>query len=246
MEGAITGIADRMDTLVGCFGVGIIPSGSKDPFALRRAALGIVNIILKLNLKISLIKLCEEALNNLENDKVLKRAKADVQKEVEEFLKQRLINIFVDLGHKKNIVMSVVAQDYDYPTETLEKIKIIEEYLQKDEFKKLLLAIKRVDNISKSGSKASVSEDLFENDYERELHQATLSLEKDVEEAVKNKNYREYFDKLVSITDKIDKYFENVVVMSKDEKIKENRIASLCNLMVLFNKMLDISLILED
>lgn len=246
MEGAITGIADRMDTLVGCFGVGIIPSGSKDPFALRRAALGIVNIILKLNLKISLIKLCEEALNNLENDKVLKRAKADVQKEVEEFLKQRLINIFVDLGHKKNIVMSVVAQDYDYPTETLEKIKIIEEYLQKDEFKKLLLAIKRVDNISKSGSKASVSEDLFENDYERELHQATLSLEKDVEEAVKNKNYREYFDNLVSITDKIDKYFENVVVMSKDEKIKENRIASLCNLTVLFNKMLDISLILED
>lgn len=110
----------------------------------------------------------------------------------------------------------------------------------------MLLAIKRVDNISKSGSKASVSEDLFENDYERELHQATLSLEKDVEEAVKNKNYREYFDKLVSITDKIDKYFENVVVMSKDEKIKENRIASLCNLMVLFNKMLDISLILED
>lgn len=62
--------------------------------------------------------------------------------------------------------MSVVAQDYGYPTETLEKIKIIEEYLQKDEFKKLLLAIKRVDNISKSGSKASVSEDLFENDYE--------------------------------------------------------------------------------
>src|SRR3712207_3550291 len=94
MEGILVGIADRLDTLVGCFGVGVIPSGSKDPFALRRAALGIVNIILHSKLDISLRDLVNVSLDSLEKDGVLKRDRVEVEKEVMEFFKQRLSNIF--------------------------------------------------------------------------------------------------------------------------------------------------------
>ena len=98
MEGIIAGIADRVDTLVGCFGVGVIPSGSKDPFALRRAALGIVNIIVNSKLNISLKALVNKSLDTLVADGVLKRDRATVEAEVLEFFKQRAINIFEDMG----------------------------------------------------------------------------------------------------------------------------------------------------
>ncbi|MGL4904783.1 MAG: glycine--tRNA ligase subunit beta, partial [Cetobacterium sp.] len=123
IEGIIAGISDRMDTLCGCFGVGIIPSGSKDPFALRRSALGIVNIILDSNLNISLNSLVERALSALEETGVLKRNKTEVLTEVLEFFKQRALNVFTEMGYSKDIVSAVVDKSFDNLVDTLLRIK---------------------------------------------------------------------------------------------------------------------------
>ena len=98
LEGIITGICDRLDTLVGCFGIGLIPSGSKDPFALRRASLGIVNIILNSRLDISLFELVDYSAQIFESKGILKRDRVEVVQDVKEFFKQRVINVLGEKG----------------------------------------------------------------------------------------------------------------------------------------------------
>ncbi len=124
-EGIVAGICDRIDTLVGCLGVGIQVTGSKDPFALRRAALGIVNVILNSNLNVSLEALVDKSIEVLEDDGVLKKDKVALKKEVLEFLKQRVINVFTDMGYRRDIISAVVEKSWDNVVETRTMVEVL-------------------------------------------------------------------------------------------------------------------------
>ena len=245
-EGIVVGIADRLDTLVGCFGVGVIPTGSKDPFALRRAALGILNIMLSSKLDIDINDLLELSLNIYDRNKILKSDREIVRKDVLDFLKQRLLNILSEMNHNKNIINSVLNVQFDNPTDILNKVKIIEEYLEKEEFRKLLLAVKRVYNISDKTIEINVEENLFENEFEQKLWSASKKLDDETRSFVERREYKNYMESLLEITDVIDDYFANVKVMSDNEKVKKNRISQLNYLIEVFSRIFDISLILED
>ncbi len=223
IEGIITGISDRMDTLVGCYGVGLIPTGSKDPFALRRAALGIVNIIIAANLNISLRDLLKVTLDTLDEDKVLKVDRLKVEKDIMEFFKQRMINVFSDMKYKKDVINAVLEKNAENIIDSLNKIMTIEEMLKDENFKKLLQTVKRVENITKDSENTKVNEKLFENDYEKNLWNKSLELKKKIDKLVANKDYSEYFMAISEILADVDSYFENTIIMTENKKLSENR-----------------------
>ncbi|SJZ33385.1 glycyl-tRNA synthetase beta chain [Cetobacterium ceti] len=244
-EGVIAGITDRLDTLCGCFGVGIIPSGSKDPFALRRAALGIVNIILNSKLDLSLDELVEESLKTLETAGVLKRPKAEVKKEIMEFFKQRAINVLTDMNYSKDVVLAVLDTDYDNLVEAQMKIEALEKFAKNEKFNKLVSMLKRVGNISKDHEGTVIDGNLLVADIEKELYTKSLEVSKAVEVELSNKEYTQYLETILSTEEVIDKYFESVMVMDKDENIKNNRLSQLRFISEIFNKIANLTLIEE-
>ena len=224
IEGIIAGISDRVDTLVGCFGVGLIPTGSKDPFALRRTALGIVNIIINANLDISLKDLVKVSLDALEAD-------------VLDFLKQRIINVFTDMKYRKDVILAVLDKDSDNITNALEIVKVITEKLSKDKMQALLQAVKRVFNIMKGSKDVTIKEKLFKTDIEKTLYTESKKVGEEAEKAIKEKEYADYFEKLFTLVPTIDKYFETVIVMDEDKNVRDNRIGQLTYIMNLFGKI---------
>ena len=238
IEGIIAGISDRLDTLVGCFGVGLIPTGSKDPFALRRAALGIVNIIVNSGLDISLKELVNVSLDALEEDGVLKTERTKVEADVLEFLKQRIINIFTDMKYRKDIIAAVLDRNADNIINSLEIVKTITEKITKDKFIKLLQTVKRVSNIVKNNKTKDIKEELFKNDFEKNLFATSKKLAGELTSLVKNKEYGEYFEKISDLVPTIDSYFENTIVMDEDNEVKQNRINQLTYVIVeIFDKV---------
>ena len=237
IEGIIAGISDRIDTLVGCFGVGVIPTGSKDPFALRRTALGIVNIIINANLDISLKDLVKVSLDTLEADKVLKTDREKVEADVLDFLKQRIINVFTDMKYRKDVILAVLDKDADNIITALEIVRVITEKLSKDKMQALLQTVKRVFNIMKGSKDVTIKEKLFKNDIEKILYTESKKVEEEVEKAIKEKEYADYFEKLFTLVPTIDKYFDTVIVMDEDKNVRDNRIGQLTYIMNLFGKI---------
>ncbi|MBC2851430.1 glycine--tRNA ligase subunit beta [Cetobacterium sp. 8H] len=245
IEGIVTGICDRLDTLCGCFGVGIIPSGSKDPFALRRAALGIVNIILDSELNISIKSLVEKSLETLEESGVLKRPKAEVVAEVMEFFKQRALNVFTEMGYSKDIVSAVVDKSYDNLVDTLLRIKAVDEFTKMDSFNNLVSLMKRVGNISKGFEGIIINPNLLKEEIEKDLFKKSQEVSKDVEIKLAEKDYIGYLNVILSTEDIINRYFETIMVMDKDEEIKNNRLSQLNYIATIFNKIVNLTLIEE-
>ena len=238
IEGIITGLSDRIDTLVGCFGVGLIPTGSKDPFALRRTALGIVNIIINANINISLKELVNVSLDALQADQVLKGDRAKVEADVLDFLKQRMINVFTDMKYRKDIVLAVLDRDADNITNALEIVKVISEKLALNKLEALLQVAKRVTNIiTKGNNNVTVKEKLFKEEIEKTLYAEAKKIGEEAEKSIKENEYADYFEKIISLVPTIDKYFEAVIVMDEDKNIRENRINQLTFIKNLFDRI---------
>ncbi|HRS98257.1 MAG TPA: glycine--tRNA ligase subunit beta, partial [Smithella sp.] len=146
-EGAIVGIADKMDTIAGFFGVGLPPTGTADPYALRRQALGIINIILSKQYDLSLNFLLDESLALLKE--FLKKPAEDVKKEVLEFFKGRLQNQLIAQGYAYDTVDAVLATDIDNLADAVQRVKALEDFRKNPGFEPVSIAFKRVDNILK-------------------------------------------------------------------------------------------------
>lgn len=242
-EGSITGIADKVDTLVGCFGIGLIPSGSKDPYALRRATLGIVNVILNSKLNISVNSLVEKATEIFASKDILKREKEEVISDVLDFFKARIINVLVDKGHKKDIVNAVVNVDFDNILEVEKKVATLEKISTENDFVEITNLLKRVGNIIKDAKDGVVSEDLLVEEAEKKLHIFAENFKEVSKQELENNNYDKYFKEILNGKEVINNFFDNVMVMDKDEAVKANRLALLMTLDGLFKQVADITVL---
>lgn len=211
IEGQVVGIADKMDTICAVFVSGKKPTGSSDPLGVRRAALGIIKTVLEHNLKLDLSKLINETLELLP-------VKADVKKDVEEFFVQRLI-IFLNSDYSKNVLeacssINPCADLADY----LKRVKAVAGGVDE----KLIENANRVLRILKEEA-GEVKPELFVEDAEKALYQAVQSVNFDGD-------YAKYLKDLTQINPVVTKFFDDVLVMDKDEKIKNNRLALLKSL----------------
>ena len=238
IEGTITALADRIDTLVGCFSVGVIPTGSKDPFALRRASIGVVNIILNSGINFSIAEVIMKTLDILSETITLNKNKDEIYTEVVEFFRQRIINILAESGYRKDIIGAVLSVESSSIIDVKNRVEALQNISENADFEKLLSVLKRVGNISKNKNELVVlNEKLLILEVEKELWLFTEKFGKDFEGVLEKKNYNEYLNKIILGIELIDRYFTEVMVMDENIEVRENRLFQMSALNKLFNKI---------
>lgn len=239
MPGALISIADKMDTLVGCFGIGQIPSGTADPFALRRQTLGVIRIILEKKLPLSVADLVDRALVGL-NGKLTEPA-LETHKGVLDFFRVRFENLLTGQGYPQDVVDAVLAYHLDPLVETMVKIDALKAFRARDDFGPLLVTVKRVVNILKEEVGAAVDPLKFTTQAEKDLYRDLTASEQELGKLLKEQNYGAALQYLVRLKAPIDRFFDDVLVLDKDMAIRQNRLALLSRVAGLFRNLADFS-----
>ncbi len=242
LPGACLALADRIDTLVGIIGIGKIPTGDKDPFALRRAANGIIRILVEKKCDIDLHQLITESIKLF----TIKLLNKNTEKEVIDFVMARLKSWCLEQGVAVEIYESVLAC---HPTTLIDfdrRIKAVLQFQQLPEASSLAAANKRVSNILKKQEKTyfkATNSALFEFEAEHELAKQLAERSKIVDALYEKADYEKALTELSSLKEPIDQFFNTVMIMVDDEKKKQNRLALLTSIRTLFTKVADISLL---
>jgi len=239
MPGALISIADKMDTLVGCFGIGQIPSGTADPFALRRQTLGIIRIILEKKLPLSVADLVDRAMIGL--DGKLTEPAAETRKAVLEFFRVRFENLLTGQGYPQDVVDAVLAYHLDPLVETMVKIDALKAFRAREDFGPLLVTVKRVVNILKEEVGAAVDPLKFTTQAEKDLYRDLTTSEEELRKLLTGQNYGAALQYLVRLKAPIDCFFDDVLVLDKDLAIRQNRLALLSRVAGLFRRLADFS-----
>ena len=241
--GAFVSLADKVDTICGCFGVGLIPTGTADPYALRRSAIGVLNIILDRGYRISLPELIGRSVALLEPK--LNRPAAEVAADVVEFVRLRFFNLLTGQDYPQDVVDAVLSASFDDVVDALARVKALTALKGQDDFEPLAVAFKRVVNIIKGGVPAAINPSLFENDCESKLHAAQQKVAGDVKTAVTNGDYAGALRAIAGLRPEVDSFFDGVMVMAKDEQVKTNRLALLTAVASLFGGIADFAKIAD-
>lgn len=233
VEGAIAGIADKMDTVIGCFAVGLKPTSSKDPYALRRATQGIIQVILNSKLSFDYKKLIEKAYEIFSSDK--KVLEKDVVKDVTEFFRQRIINVLSE-KYKKDFINYEINLENNI-VELDKKLSELLKLPKTENFEILINLLKRVKNIVKDEKIENLNIDgaLFELEEEKTLYNFANQLE-----SIENTDFSNYVETLLNNAATINEFFDNVIINVDDKKLKNNRIALLKKLENSIDKMISI------
>jgi glycyl-tRNA synthetase beta chain len=239
MAGALVSIADKLDTVVGCFGVGQIPTGAADPFALRRQSLGIIRIILEKNLSLSLSELVNKAIASL-NGK-LTEPKEKTYQSVLDFFRVRLQHSLIGQGQPQDVVEAVLAYHLDPLVETVAKITTLKTFKKSEVFEPLVGTVKRVVNILKEPVDAVVDPKRFENQAEKDLYQELTACEQELEKPLAARDYNAVLERLTRLKAPIDRFFNEVLVLDEDLSLRQNRLALLTRIASLFEKLADFS-----
>jgi glycyl-tRNA synthetase beta chain len=229
LEGAIVSLADKIDTIAGCFSIGIIPTGSQDPYALRRQAAGIVQIILAHNLKLPLGVLFDLSLE-VHGGRRMKREAADIRKDLYEFFALRVKNVLSEQGIRYDVIDAVMAAGYNDLSQTVGRAVAVTALAageNRDQFKGVVDALNRVSNLAAKASSKEVKPELFQDESEGALYEAWNSASGGISSSLESGDAAGAIAKLAELKNPINVYFDRVMVMAEDERIRENRLALL-------------------
>jgi len=236
--GALVSIADKLDTICGCFGVGLIPTGTADPYALRRSALGIIAIVVDRGYGVSLSAFIDSSLELL-RDK-LSRDPAEVKNDVLEFFRGRYVNLMAG-RYPADVVDSAVSVAFDDLNDAAARIGALAEFKGREDFEPLAVAFKRVCNMVKDGLDLPVEETLFQEDAERELFSAFDGVAAIARGMIGTKDYLGALVEIAGLRGPVDAFFDRVMVMAEDERVRNNRLALLTGISRLFGSIADFS-----
>lgn len=239
--GIALAIADRLDSMVGFFGQKMLPTGSQDPYALRRQANGICQTIIRHQLDLSLAELIEEAYKLYANVKMVSNAE-ETKADLLNFFKSRLDTVLGDEGVSYDVVNAVLCKPVDNLKEIFDKAKVIKTFKGCSAFADLMGGYNRANNmLAKVKKFAVVDKALFEEDAEISLYAGLTAAKAEVEKAMAEHNYNAALSAVSSLRPLIDGFFDNVMIMSKDENVKNNRLAVLKEIVDLGNTVGNLS-----
>jgi glycyl-tRNA synthetase beta chain len=241
--GQALAIADKLDTVVGIFGIGQLPTGSKDPFALRRAALGLLRIIIERQLPLDLFETLRSAEKAL-GDKIEVK---DVSGQVFDFMMDRLKAYYKEVGVSSLIFEAVLAQKPTQPYDFDRRVRAVNYFLTLPEAESLAAANKRISNILRQAEekgikvKDKINENKLTETAERALADQISSIAQQVTPLFDKRDYETALSKLAGLRETVDTFFDDVMVMVDDESIRDNRLALLNQLRGLFLRVADLS-----
>lgn len=238
---AAVAMADKLDTIVGIFGIGQAPKGS-DPFALRRASLGVLRIIVEYGYNLDLVDLVAKA-KSLFGDRLTNE---NVEQDVIEFMLGRFRAWYQDEGFSVDIIQAVLARRPTKPADFDQRVKAVSHFRELDAAESLAAANKRVGNILakfEGELPTDIELSLLQEDAEKALAENVEVLTEALEPAFATGNYQQALSQLAALREPVDAFFDNVMVMADDEALKKNRLTLLNNLRNLFLQIADISLL---
>ncbi|MFE4896116.1 glycine--tRNA ligase subunit beta [Peribacillus butanolivorans] len=221
--GAVVSIAEKIDTLASFFAIGVIPTGSQDPYALRRQASGVVQILAEKKWNISLEELITLGLKGLESKGLLKRDLEEVKADMFTFFKARVKHLLQEQQIRYDLIDAVLIDEIGFIHSLVERAHVLDAKKDEAGFKESLEALSRVMNIAvKCDHKVTVDPNAFENEQEKALYEKYQTVALRYAESKKEK---ERFEHLISLQSEIESYFENTMVMADDEAIRNNRLS---------------------
>ncbi|MGA3116825.1 MAG: glycine--tRNA ligase subunit beta [Syntrophobacteraceae bacterium] len=239
IEGSLVSIADKIDTIAACFGVGLLPTGTADPFALRRQTLGIIRIVLETPLHISLAEIIDRALTLLSNKLI--RPAENVKLDITAFFEGRLHHYLatLDEGLSTDVIEAALSVGIDDLLEAVERTKALARFTARPGFSDLAAAVKRVANIIKEPETAPVDASIFKNSAEGLLFDELVKAEADVGSRLVRSDFAAAIESMARLKPMIDSFFDSVLVMDKDDSVRRNRLALLTRTRDLFARMAD-------
>ncbi|GFN34691.1 glycine--tRNA ligase subunit beta [Tepidimicrobium xylanilyticum] len=222
--GSILSIADKLDTISGCFAIGIEPTGSQDPYGLRRQALGVINIVLDRRLNLSLGELIDFALYIYVEELGLVFDYAEVKNSILGFFNGRIKNMFSDMGIRYDIIDGVISTGIDNIYDLMIRANKLNEYFEKYGLTDVLSTFNRVTNLAEKSTSTEVKRDLLIEDAEIELYDGFNDIEEKVLNHLDKKEYDKALEQFIVLKEAIDNFFDKVMVMVDDEAIRENRL----------------------
>jgi len=216
--------------------VGLIPTGSADPYALRRSALGIINIILDREYRLSLTELVDAALARLAPK--LTRPADEVKADLLEFFRGRFVNLLAD-RYPADAVDAAVAAGYDDLVDAAARMGALAAFKSRPDFAELAVTFKRVGNIVKEGVDAKVDEALYQDVAEKDLAANVKNVTIAVKAAIGVRDYVTALTEIATLRAPVDTFFDKVMVMAEDEKVRNNRLALLSGIARLFAGIAD-------
>jgi glycyl-tRNA synthetase beta chain len=240
LTGALVGMADRLDTICGCFGVGLVPTGAADPYGLRRHALAIIHILRDQGLHLNLPEAVWAALDLLKGK--ISRTPEETALEVLDFFQTRLQHLLLSEGLDNETVAAVLAAGGAADVvDAADKARALDEVRRSLDFSALAVAFKRVINIARGAEGGEVTDLLFEHPEEKQLYEATVVMESEVAAAIEKRDYPTVCRALAQLKGPVDAFFDKVLVMAEDENLKRNRLALLVRISNTFLQMADFS-----
>jgi glycyl-tRNA synthetase beta chain len=237
--GLVVALADKLETLVGIWSIGLQPTGEKDPFALRRHALGVMRMLVEKRLPLAISELLADAAAVFEYQPGFK----DPRAEVGAFMLDRLRGMLRERGFSPNEVEAVLAQDPDRVDDVVQRLEAVQAFAALPESASLAAANKRITNILKKTEAApgAVSQDLLQELAERNLAASVERVRPDVDAAFARGDFTGTLKTLARLRDDVDAFFNDVMVMAEDAALRNNRLALLSSLHGMMNRVADIS-----
>jgi glycyl-tRNA synthetase beta chain len=243
--GMLVSLAEKLDTLVGIFGINKIPKGDKDPFALRRSAIGILRILVTFNINVSLTNIVAKVAGLFED----KLSNKQVEEQVVAFLLDRLKPFYADKNISAEVVSAVlVCETQQSLSDINQRVIAVAEFAKTDSAESLVKANKRVANILAKNEIdlakiAPIDQTQFIEAEEKDLYTAYQAVVDKLPQLIKQNNYEEVLNQLSSLKDSLDSFFDKVMIMADDEAVKANRIALVSHIRKQFLSVADISVL---
>ncbi|CAH9016923.1 glycine--tRNA ligase subunit beta [Candidatus Nitrosacidococcus sp. I8] len=239
--GCALSLADRLDSLIGFFGIDILPSGDKDPYGLRRAALGIIRVMIENKLNLDLIYLLKVSYQSYQGILIKNETTVD---QIYEYILERLRSYYLDIGFTNDVIESVLVLKLNNLLDIHQRLEAVTQFVKLPEAQALSEANKRVRNIlrkSEEGIPKQVDSQWLKEKAEQDLAQHIFNLDQRITPLLKNREYSLALQELANLHQPINQFFDSIMVMVEDSTLRINRLALLNQMQILFLKIADIS-----